>query len=134
MSVLRDEYGWEIKKGVVFGFLCAGRTADGRRIYRFGKTTKQFGSEPVLENLDKLNFSGLNKATHVVLWKPVDHVLRAWDLTVLYLRNHRSVISKTKRPTFKHEAQFGANYFSTETETTATDLEAHMHEAFAAVL
>ncbi len=126
---IRDQFGWEIKKGLVFGFLCAGRGPDGRRIYRFGKTTKQFGlGASRSDKMSKLNFSGMNKAAHVVLWEPVDHVIKAWDLMCDYLRNHETVSTKTKRPTFKHEAEFGANYYSADVSTK--DVEEHMNEAF----
>ena len=131
---LRDRYGCEIKKGLVFGFLCAGRGPNGLRIYRFGKTTKQFGlGESRSDQMNKLNFSGMNKPAHVVLWEPVEHVIKAWELMCDYLRNHETVPTETKRPTFKHEAEFGANYYSVE-GGTERDVTEHMNEAFAVLL
>ena len=127
---LRDQYGVKIKKGFVFGYLCVGRAAGDRRIYRFGKTTKTEFDVLHLDEKERTKvmverlggFSGLNKPEHIILWEPVDHVDHAWDLTRHYIRKK-----------FKREQQFGDKYYSADGKT-APELEKQLQGAFAVVL
>ena len=54
----------------------------------------------------------------------------AWEMLQSYLRNHMCTTTETDRPEFKHEVQFGDNYFSLETATTVQQLQAHLCEVF----
>ena len=108
MSVKRNQYGREIKKGIVFGYLCFGREghAHDNKVYRFGKTTKtEIDLDTDMEERTKVHierlgaaFGGLNKAEHVILFEEVADVYKAWDIVREYLRNHNFISTSTERP------------------------------------
>jgi hypothetical protein len=116
----------EIKKGVVFGYLCSGRFADDRRIYRFGRSTKTNLAE--LSHIDQderkkvaiarlgQQFGGLNTPEHIVMWEESSDVHKAWNLTRDYLHGHLWVRGKniTSRPKFVQEVRFGDTFFSVD--------------------
>ena len=114
-----NQYGREIKKGIVFAYVCKGRGGQARDgiVYRFGKTTKtkdKFGDGPrsMIERLGQ-SFSGLNKPEHVVLWEPVTDVYEGWDICRDYLHGRCLLaLGSMVRPALKHEQGFGDNFYS----------------------
>ena len=148
-----NQYGRPIVQGLVFGYLCKGRGGNARddRVYRFGRTTKISVAplDPGTPDCLKLKiehlgqqFGGLNRPERVVMWHQGESYARcpglqevtdmhlAWEMLQSYLRNHMYTTTETGRPEFKHEMQFGDNYFSLETATTVQQLQAHLCEVF----
>ena len=138
-----NQYGRPIVQGLVFGYLCKGRGGNARddRVYRFGRTTKisVAAAGPVDDDDDCLKlkiehlgqqFGGLNRPERVVMWQEVRDMHLAWEMLQSYLRNHMYTETETDRPEFKHEMQFGDNYFSLETATTVQQLQTHLCEVF----
>ena len=138
-----NQYGRPIVQGLVFGYLCKGRGGNARddKVYRFGRTTKisVAADGPVDDDDDCLKlriehlgqqFGGLNRPERVVMWQEVRDMHLAWEMLQSYLRNHMYTTTETGRPEFKHEMQFGDNYFSLETATTVQQLQAHLCEVF----
>ena len=150
-----NQYGRPIVQGLVFGYLCKGRGGNARddRVYRFGRTTKisVAADGPVDDDDDCLKlriehlgqqFGGLNRPERVVMWHQGESYARcpglqevtdmhlAWEMLQSYLRNHMCTTTETDRPEFKHEVQFGDNYFSLETATTVQQLQTHLCEVF----
>ena len=128
-------------QGLVFGYLCKGRGGNARddKVYRFGRTTKISVAplDPGTPDCLKLKiehlgqqFGGLNRPERVVMWQEVTDMHLAWEMLQSYLRNHMYTTTETDRPEFKHEMQFGDNYFSLETATTVQQLQAHLCEVF----
>ena len=136
-----NQYGRPIVQGLVFGYLCKGRGGNARddKVYRFGRTTKISVAplDPGTPDCLKLKiehlgqqFGGLNRPERVVMWQEVRDMHLAWEMLQSYLRNHMYTTTETDRPEFKHEMQFGDNYFSLETATTVQQLQTHLCEVF----
>ena len=148
-----NQYGRPIVQGLVFGYLCKGRGGNARddKVYRFGRTTKISVAplDPGTPDCLKLKiehlgqqFGGLNRPERVVMWHQGESYARcpglqevtdmhlAWEMLQSYLRNHMYTTTETDRPEFKHEMQFGDNYFSLETATTVQQLQTHLCEVF----
>ena len=137
-----NQYGRPIVQGLVFGYLCKGRGGNARddKVYRFGRTTKiSVAADGPVDDDDCLKlriehlgqqFGGLNRPERVVMWQEVTDMHLAWEMLQSYLRNHMYTTTETGRPEFKHEMQFGDNYFSLETATTVQQLQAHLCEVF----
>ena len=136
-----NQYGRPIVQGLVFGYLCKGRGGNARddKVYRFGRTMKISVAplDPGTPDCLKLKiehlgqqFGGLNRPERVVMWQEVRDMHLAWEMLQSYLRNHMYTTTETGRPEFKHEMQFGDNYFSLETATTVQQLQTHLCEVF----
>ena len=142
--MLRNQYGREIKKGIVFGYLCCGKGGDAHdnKVYRFGRSKKTeldkmiVPSERTMVFIERLgcSFGGLNRPETVVLWEQVADVHKAWDIVKDYLRNMRFAACKTDRPLVVHEAALGDNFFSLGCKCSTEEFEKHLKEAFAKLL
>ena len=147
MSVKRNQNGREIKKGIVFGYLCSGKGghAHDNKVYRFGRSSKiDYATVEHLDVdvktivlIDRLGqaFSGLNRPQKVILWAPVSDMHRAWDIVREYLREDCFVqTSKTERPIIVQEYQLGDNFFSLGSKATPSEFGEHLEEAFGQLL
>ena len=144
IELTTDVYGREIKKGIVFGYLCSGTGGHNsvNFIYRFGRTSKEIDVSFFEEGdrtkvyIEKLGaaFGGLNRPDTVILWEKVQDVHKAWDIVRDYLRDHHFCSTETRRPKIIHESTLGDNFFSLGCKTGCSEFEKHLKEAFAKLL
>ena len=135
-----DQYGREIKKGIVFGYLCVGLgKGKDNFVYRFGKTTK-FGVDLTLPKEDQTKvfierlgaaFGGLNKPEIVILFELVKDVNKAWDQVQDYLRGRRNALAGKgcrNGVAIRQETSLGDNFYSCNRLTT--EFEKILQEVF----
>ena len=140
-----DMYGHAVRKGVIFGYLCSGRTNTNLRVYRFGKTTKTLNllDHDQCRFISKLGgaFAGLHKPRATILFERVSRLDQVWDILRDYLRRNVFVPEKTRtpRPPIVHAASFGDNFYILQQqrgapEVPVEEIQMHLTEVWSQLL
>ena len=141
-----DMYGHAVRKGVIFGYLCTGKTDTKQRVYRFGKTTKtlKLSDHDHCRFISRLGgaFSGLHKPRATILFERVNRLDQVWDILRDYLRRNLSVCEKTRtaRPPIVHAARCGENFYTlrqqpgTPVEFPVEEFHKHLAEVWSQLL
>lgn len=134
-----DAYGQIIREGIIFGYLCWGKTSENQLIYRFGKTTKTHHVPSHNQFISKLggSFAGLNKPQATILFEKVGKLDQVWDILRDYLRGHIKIgLTATARPKIFHETHFGDNFWTLrqEPEIPYEEFEKHLQEIWSQLL
>ena len=119
--------------GVVYGYLCFGRTPEGRKVYRFGKSKRLLHDAEFSEDkevaIERIGCRGLNRPEEVMFWIETSSIECTWDNLLGILRNHYRIDTETPRPKVEHRNQIGDKYFTLACETTTENFGKYLHEA-----